>query len=160
MSSRPRECMNAALKRVLVPHLRSNGFTGTLPHFRRKLESRIDLLSVQFFSGGGSFVVEIASCEPTGHRLNWKHVEPTKVTAQHIGDPRPRLGSPNFPRHGDHWFRFAPGHMGEPGFDRQMPESHYTAVAELLVELVDRQAGWFWSQPDTIATAAPEPSGG
>jgi hypothetical protein len=85
--------MNAALKRVFVPHLRSSGFTGSLPHFRRKLECRIDLLSVQFFSGGGSFGVEIASCEPTGHRLN---VEPTKVTAQHIGDPRPRLGSPNF----------------------------------------------------------------
>jgi hypothetical protein len=37
----------------------------------------------------------------------------------------------------------------------QMPESHYTAVAEQVIELVDRQAGWFWSQPDIIATAAP-----
>jgi hypothetical protein len=147
--------MNAALKRVLVPHLRSNGFTGTLPHFRRRLQDRIDLLSVQFFSGGGSFVVEIASCEPTGLHVGHQHVVPAKITAQHIGHPRPRLGSPTFPHHGDHWFRFAPGHMPAPDYDREMPESHYTAVAQHVVELVGTQAEWFWSQPDTVVGAAP-----
>jgi len=35
-----------------------------------------------------------------------------------------------------------------------------TTVAEQVVELVDRQVGWFWSQPDTIAAAAPAPSRG
>jgi len=102
-------------------------------------------------------VAEVAIPTSTGHRLSWTHVEPTKVTAQHIGDPRPRLGTPDFPHHGDHWFRFAPGHMGEPGYDQQMSDSHYAAVAEQVVELVDSQAGWFWSQPDTIAAAAPAP---
>jgi hypothetical protein len=120
MSSAPRERMNAGLKRVLVPCLRARGFTGSLPHFRRRRPTRIDLLTVQFFSGGGSFVVEVASCAPTGHRLSWKHVEPTKATAHQVHRPRPRLGGPDFPA-GDHWCHFAPRFYVQPDYDQEMP---------------------------------------
>jgi hypothetical protein len=42
-----REAMDAALKETFVPALRERGFKGSLPHFRRLLSDRIDLLAVQ-----------------------------------------------------------------------------------------------------------------
>jgi hypothetical protein len=53
--------MNAALKQVAVPEPRSRVFAGSLPHFRRPLGNRIDLLSTQFSCAGGSLVVGVAS---------------------------------------------------------------------------------------------------
>lgn len=52
-----RDEMNHALKVRFVPGLRQLGFKGSLPHFRRQRESRVDLLTVQFDRHGGGFVV-------------------------------------------------------------------------------------------------------
>jgi Domain of unknown function (DUF4304) len=40
--------MVLSLKELFVPALRQRGFKGSLPHFRRPLKDRIDLLTVQF----------------------------------------------------------------------------------------------------------------
>lgn len=58
--------MNAALKRMISRDLRPLGFSGSLPHLRRRTPDRIDLITFQFNSAGGSFVIEVAACGPTG----------------------------------------------------------------------------------------------
>jgi hypothetical protein len=63
--------MNAALKQgCAVPEPRDRVFAGSLSHLRRPLGNRIDLLSTQFSSAGGSFVVGVASRGPTCDQLS------------------------------------------------------------------------------------------
>jgi hypothetical protein len=40
--------MVSSLKSIFVPALRERGFKGSLPHFRRLMSDRIDLLTIQF----------------------------------------------------------------------------------------------------------------
>jgi Domain of unknown function (DUF4304) len=61
-----RERMMSAFKTRFVPALRKRGFVGSFPHFRRRLPDRIDYLMVQFYSEGGSFVVEVGRTGPEG----------------------------------------------------------------------------------------------
>lgn len=104
-----REEMNSALKAHFVPALRQLGFKGSLPHFRRQLENRVDLLTIQFDRQGGGFVVEISSCGIEGVKTHWgKLIPAVKVTAHDLHpSQRHRLGvSEQSP---DHWFRFDQG---------------------------------------------------
>jgi hypothetical protein len=97
--------MRAALKEIVVPVLRSMGFKGSLPHYRRITADKIDLLTFQFNKYGGSFIIEIASCSPTGITHYWgKHVPPNKVTAYDTID-RIRL-QPSNDTYDYGWFRF------------------------------------------------------
>src|SRR5512145_935458 len=94
----PREAMDDAIKRIVVADLRQRGFRGSLPHLRRRDSDCISLVSFQHFSGGGSFVVEVAVCPPGGYTTSWgDEIAPSKVRAVDINNPRPRLGNPNFP---------------------------------------------------------------
>lgn len=105
-----REGMNASLKSVFVPAIRKLGFKGTLPHFRRTHDGRVDLLTVQFDRRGGRFVVEISRCGSEGVTTPWgKHIAASKATAHDVHpDLRHRLGSPE-PGIDGHWFRFDDG---------------------------------------------------
>src|SRR2546426_5791011 len=90
----PRQAMESALKKAINEQLRPAGFSGSFPHLRRRLDGRIDLISFQFHSAGGSFVAEVAACPPDGFTTSsGRHIEPSKVRAQDIPRPRPRLGS-------------------------------------------------------------------
>jgi Domain of unknown function (DUF4304) len=53
-----RERMKSALKTVVVPKVRSLGFSGSFPHFRRKRESEHQMLMFMFNKYGGSFYLE------------------------------------------------------------------------------------------------------
>lgn len=141
--------MDQALKEVVVADLRRRGFTGSLPHLRRRDPERISLISVQHHSSGGSFVVEVAVCPPSGHVTSWgKDVAPSKVKAVDINDPRPRLGNPSFPGRGDHWFVYGPRSY-DPGGQTVLSPSHYLEVAERVVALLDEQAEEFWRTAPT-----------
>lgn len=136
--------MDAALKAAVNECLRPRGFTGSLPHLRRRSPDRICLLSVQHFSSGGSFVVEVAACGPEGVTTAWgKVIEPSKVNAQHITRPRPRLGSAGFPGSGDHWFVYGPRNY-EPHADVLQPPHHYEKIAAEVMQLVETTAEPFW----------------
>lgn len=102
-----RDIMNAALQARFVPHLRSMGFKGSLPHFRRISDQRIDLLTVQFDQRGGAFVIEIARCDREGITTQWgKTIPPARVTAHDLHPrDRHRLGSPG-PGQDGRWFRY------------------------------------------------------
>jgi hypothetical protein len=100
-----REKMDAALKEHVIPMLRSLGFKGSVPHFRRNTGQQIDLLPFQFDRHGGAFVVEVAVCPIEGITTHWgKQIPPTKVAASNMHpNQRVRLGAP---KGEDHWFRY------------------------------------------------------
>ncbi|MEV0807211.1 DUF4304 domain-containing protein [Micromonospora sp. NPDC050200] len=149
----PRDAMNQALKGAVREHLRPRGFTGAMPHFRRRSSQQTCLLSIQFYSSGGSFVAEVAECGPDGYETSWgERKTPQKVTAQDIPDPRLRLGSPNFPD-GDHWFIFGPRNY-EPGAAVVHPRERYDAIATHLIQLIDEQAEPFWREQLDARTSA------
>jgi hypothetical protein len=64
-----RDEMIKALKSILVPLLREKGFKGSFPHFRRLLETRIDLISFFFDKYGGGFIVEIGASPVNGFTI-------------------------------------------------------------------------------------------
>ncbi|MFI5732227.1 DUF4304 domain-containing protein [Kribbella sp. NPDC051587] len=141
----PRQAMDNALKSVITQHLRPRGFTGSLPHLRRRSEAQVCLISVRYFSAGGSFAVEIAECGPAGFTTSsGRQIPPGKVTAQDIPTPRPRLGSADFPQ-GDHWFVFGPRNY-EPGADKLRPFEEYDALATEVLQMIESQAEPFWSR--------------
>ena len=136
--------MDAALKRAVASQLRPLGFKGSLPHLRRLSDRRIDLISVQYYLSGGSFVVEVAACGPDGYTTSWgEHIDATKVRAQDIPFPRPRLGSENFPGFGDHWFVFGLPNY-EAGSEKVYPPQHHDDIAADVIRLVAEQAEPFW----------------
>jgi len=71
-----RDEMISSLKSVFVPALRERGFKGSLPHFRRPMQDRIDLLTIQFDRWGGGFVIEISKCAPEGITMPWGNIFP------------------------------------------------------------------------------------
>ncbi len=140
----PRKAMEVALRRAIDEHLRPAGFTGALPHMRRRSDERVDLISFQFFSSGGSFVVEVAGCPPTGYTTHWgEHIEPPRLRAWDVPMPRPRLGSTEFPLRGDHWFAFGLPNW-EPDSGVVHSPAHYEAIAAEVIRLLAEQAEPFW----------------
>src|SRR5258708_2075389 len=104
--SQSRDAMIAELKRVAVPALRSLGFKGTFPHFRRVTAAQIDLLTFQFSVGGGQFVIEVGKFPPEGHELYDKLIPAAEVKMMHLLR-RLRLGAKD--ESSDHWFDYAGG---------------------------------------------------
>lgn len=144
MSKHPaRMALETALREVVVPDLRERGFKGSFPHFRRILDTRIDLLTFQFYSSGGSFVVEISQCGPEGVSHSWKDVPPGKVTAWDMGR-RLRLGSDPAAGNSDHWFVYGKPNY-EVGHEHVENSSHYHRVASEVRRLVQLQAEPFWT---------------
>ncbi|MEE3953459.1 DUF4304 domain-containing protein [Peribacillus frigoritolerans] len=105
MASNERKMMDNALKKVVIPVLRKLEFKGSLPHFRRKNENNIDIITFQFNRWGGSFIVEFATCPTEGVTMYWgEQIPPNKVTAHHI-NKRLRLGAESVDEDGI-WFDF------------------------------------------------------
>ena len=102
--------MDDALNTRFVPALRRIGFKGSLPHFRRPGDGKVDLLTVQFDRHGGGFVVEISRCGIDGITTHWgKSIPATKVTAHDLlPRQRHRLGQPA-PGLDGCWFTFDDG---------------------------------------------------
>ena len=107
-----REAMIKVLKQVVQPHLRSMGFVGAFPHYRRTTEAHIDLLTFQFDRYGGGFVVEVARSPVDGVvRANGTRIAPTKVTAWDV-NPQYRNRVQERPGPGTNsWFRYDTGKL-------------------------------------------------
>ena len=78
--------MDAALKGVLVPHLRAMGFAGSLPRFRRERNGAIELLTVSFSKYGGAFDIWIVRIPPQGLPYDGAFLPVEKVRAEHLAD--------------------------------------------------------------------------
>jgi hypothetical protein len=117
------------LKRTVVPVLRDLGFRGSFPHFRRAGDKQIDLLTFQFASGGGRFVVEVGKFPAAGYELGGTHLPPEKVKMRHLLR-RLRLGARGV--NDDHWFDFEDG--------------DYARASEAVVPYLRGQATRWWSR--------------
>jgi hypothetical protein len=119
--------MDAAIKDIVVPHMRGLGFKGSLPHFRRERAGAADLLGFQFRSIGGSFVVEIGRLAAEGFDFHGRHIALAKANVTYLAHRlRHRLGAPL--TGGDHWFAFA--------------ERDPQAVAREVIAELDRDDVW------------------
>jgi uncharacterized protein DUF4304 len=101
-----RKQMLDALKAVLIPSLKCDGFSGSFPHYRRRQSDFYDLMTFQFDKHGGGFVVEIARCLPSGIERRTGHVQAGKARAC---DRHPNYRKRIKPRQGagtDAWFRY------------------------------------------------------
>lgn len=125
--SQSRDAMIAELKRVAVPVLRSLGFKGSFPHFRRETDARIDLLTFQFSMAGGQFVVEIGKFPSAGYELYGEVMPAAEVRMRHLLR-RQRLGAKG--ESGDHWFDYDSG--------------DYARVAATVVPYIRGQAEKWW----------------
>ena len=108
MSSLSRNQMIKNLNEIVVPTLRQLNFNGSFPHFRRITPDRINLLTFQFDSYGGGFVIELANCNSKGYETALgSQTSPNKLTAQDF-NKRKRIQSnmktPNSST--DDWFRY------------------------------------------------------
>lgn len=126
MSMDKRKMMDIALKKVVIPVLRKQEFKGSLPHFRRKNEKNIDLITFQFSRWGGSFVVEVATCPIEGVTMYWgEHIPPNKVAAHHLNN-RFRIGAKSKGEDGK-WF----------DFEDAKTEEEFDEVASSVLDLLN-----------------------
>jgi hypothetical protein len=101
-----RRQMLDALKTILIPTLKGDGFSGSFPHHRRRGPEFYDLLTFQFDKHGGGFAVELARCLPSGIERPMGHIEAGKARAW---DRHPTYRKRIQPRPGggaDTWFRY------------------------------------------------------
>ena len=90
--------------------LKSSGFTGSLPHFRRRTTARVDLLTFQFDRNGGGLLVEAAWCGPDGVVTSWGEAIPAAKVTAHDLHPSLRLRVKAAEGSGtDAWFRYDQG---------------------------------------------------
>lgn len=126
MPSADRKMMDTALKKIVIPILRDQGFKGSFPHFRRKNNDYIDLVTFQFNKWGGSFIVEFAVSPLEGITEPWgEHIPPNKITAHHI-NKRHRLGAKSEEEDGI-WFNF----------EKATSEGAYNQVAISVLNLLN-----------------------
>jgi hypothetical protein len=142
--------MEAALREVVVPELRAWGFRGSFPHFRRAQATHIDLLTFQFYSAGGSFVVELATCPTTGVVHRWGEVVPPGKVTAHDVMRRHRLGSQG---HGDHWFVYGKRNYAD-GHDSVASADEYIRVAEHVRRLLFEEGEGYWYRAAQQGAAA------
>jgi hypothetical protein len=141
-----REKMLVAIKERVVPALRDLGFRGSFPHFRRIGSTQMDLLSFQFYSSGGRFVVEIAKCPPGGIVAGWgKEIPPSKLNVTYFRE-RFRLGSDPSTGEVDHWYEFGKRSY-EAGHQEVKADAFYRQVAEKVVSDLVTQAVPWWGSP-------------
>jgi hypothetical protein len=138
-----RELMMKALTTVFIPALRQRGFVGSFPHFRRKLEQRIDFLNVQFNKYGGSFCINIGQTGPDGLQdPNWPDLTLAATTVGHLRH-RSRVGRGFL---GKQWFEFGPDTDASP--KPAKPVRFYEGVATDAVRAVEKDGErWFGKQP-------------
>jgi hypothetical protein len=120
------------LKKHVIPALRTRGFTGSFPHFRRSTNSATHLITFQMDRwGSGNFVVELAKAPLGDFKMLWGQTVPSnKLTAHHLND-RHRLGASA--SNLDYWFQssdFA---------------SNPTGASSHLLSLLDSQGAHWWS---------------
>jgi hypothetical protein len=147
--SEHRERMMSAFKTRFVPALRERGFVGSFPHFRRRRPSRVDYLMVQFYSAGGSFVVEVGRTGPNGFTEGpWKDLSVDKINVGHIFHDRRRLE----PRdahggwRGGDWFEFGPRSYDPP--QTVKPQEFYNAVADQALAIFDGTGEPWLARPE------------
>jgi hypothetical protein len=134
--SREGDLVRRALKRHLIPALSAIGFSGRSSEFQRLLGESQDLLCIQYWKNGGSFVLEFGRRERGPLHTTWGEVFPEdKVTVAHLPTvARARLEDRSA-ESGDLFFGFQFAGFGE---DRP----RYDALAQRVAALLPQVDAW------------------
>ena len=126
-----KENMIQELKRQVLPLLKTNGFKGSFPHFRRIKNEKLNLITFQFDKWGGGFCIEIANGDPTGfkHYSN-KFIEASKMRPYHLLH-RIRLGAVD--ENSNHWYRY--------------DDNNYERTAMEVIKNIQIAEKWFHENP-------------
>ncbi|UPO91038.1 DUF4304 domain-containing protein [Niallia sp. Man26] len=125
MASIERKKMDNALKQVVIPVLREQGFKGSLTHFRRMNENNIDLLTFEFNKWGGSFTVAVGICPKEGVTWEGEKIPLNKINVYDVED-RLKLGNKTF----------ADGNTIVFDYENAKTEEDYKRVAEEVLSLL------------------------
>ena len=121
------------LKDMCIPKLRKVGFKGSFPHFYRVVGSHVDLVNFQFYSGGGSFCINLGFADPPRQNVYFQsETEPRKLRVAQTRE-RLRLGSIGGK---DSWFSFGSAE------DSRQPVRW---IGMKVVELFESQAEQWWA---------------
>ena len=71
-----REKMIESLLLTFVPQIRDMNFKGRFPHFRRTINRKTNLLTIQFDRNGGGFVIVLANCDKPQFKTYWGKIIP------------------------------------------------------------------------------------
>ncbi|XZE35646.1 DUF4304 domain-containing protein [Pirellulaceae bacterium SH501] len=118
-----RKLMNASLKGIVVPELRSRGFKGSYPHFRRIVDDHVRVIGFQFSQWGPQFYIELGVCGLDGTTIGTNHYPPEKIK---------------------HYQVYARRRIGALPFDCE--DANTDAIAGfVLAVLKDCENDWNWS---------------
>ena len=153
MAAPDRKAMDRALKAIVVPKIRSKGFSGRWPRFRRERGAEFQMIMIMFDKYGGSFCIEAGSmshAEFLEKQRQWKkhgkELSKGELTAAHCGVARRRrLGADEL--HADRWFQFGPrDYEVAAGEERRlMPPEFYSRIARDALSAVARDLDRFFS---------------
>jgi hypothetical protein len=104
-SSQPR--LETALRTVLAPILREDGFSGSGSTFRRVAAGRVQIINVQGARHGGSFAINLAIHPLAVPDLRDETPDPKKIT-QELCEFRRRLSETG----ADQWWKYEPTETG------------------------------------------------
>tara|TARA_R110000868_G_scaffold102737_6_gene283168 strand:- start:4676 stop:5140 length:465 start_codon:yes stop_codon:yes gene_type:complete len=141
-----RDQMKKALRALVVPKIRTLGFTGSFPHFRRKHELEHQMLMFMFNKYGGSFYLEagrLSEAEFIDLTKIWesssKQLSVVDLTVGHCKwNRRTRLGGAEIHNNTSHCFNFSADQFQEK-VSTAKPSSHYNEIAMQLIAIVDLQ---------------------
>lgn len=153
MAPPDRKAMDRALKAIVAPKIRSMGFSGRWPHFRRERGTEFQMIMIMFDKYGGSFCIE-AGCTSRAEFLEkqqqWKkhgkELSKNELTAAHCGAARRRrLGADEL--HGDRWFQFGPRDYEVAAGEKRrlMSPEFYSSIARDALSAVMRDIDRFFS---------------
>jgi len=127
--------MKEALQDVLGRYLKEKGFVGRLPHFRRFRENEVHVLTIQFNTHGGSYVVEVTKFPTEFKHPSLGIIDPKKLTSGHAAwQDRKRL---NPTKSEDYWFDYSSFTGNSEPFRNS---------AESVIPLIESQAEKLWSE--------------
>jgi hypothetical protein len=127
--------MNLSLEKLVIPILRKNGFSGSIPHFRRIKEDSIDLITFQTDRNGGGFVIELAKSKNGMFKTYFgKEIYPSKLTAHDL-DKRIRIHPKGLLENSstDDWFRY----------DGNNLDKEYDVISEKVINQIPKMEELF-----------------
>ena len=130
-----RKDMDALLKAEIVPELKAQAFAGSYPNFRRRVGSRLDLLSFGFTPReGGGFQLSLGQC-PAGPM--------TMPSGQIVPEARILIGYLT-------WRQMAS--LGPAGFNSDPPfDFRYGRYADCIGQVRVRLAdAWNWFEDQAV----------
>lgn len=143
--------MQGTIKRIVVPAIRTLKFSGSLPHFRRKVGEEHQMLMIFFNKYGGSFYVEAGRV--SDHRVRelqqyWanagKTLSESSLTVGHCHpNQRARLGTGGFSRSHDGWFVFGPDNRGSGVYPNQPTEVYDDIALRVVFGLKEHAESFF-----------------